>query len=256
MPELVPGRVAPAWGRAGPVRALTTTRVGGLATGARCSFDLGHDGPDGEAAHPANRERLRATFALPGEPRWLRQEHGTAVVAAADVADGERPVADAAWSATPGVVCAVLTADCLPLVLADREGAAVAVAHCGWRGLAAGVVENAVAALPIAADRLRAWLGPAIGPRAFEVGPEVRAAFLDHDPAAASAFQRGRGDRWFGDLYALARQRLRALQVSQIDGGGHCTVAEPATFFSWRRDGPGTGRMVTLAWIEPAATAE
>lgn len=252
MSELVPGWIAPCWGRSGPVRVLTTTRVGGVDGGSRPGFDLGHD-EEGEAPASAdNRRRLRTAFDLPAEPCWLRQEHGIRVIEADAGSAGARPAADGAWSSTPGRVCAVLTADCLPVVLADRDGGAVAVAHAGWRGLAAGVVEAMVAATPVESSRVRAWLGPAIGPRAFEVGPEVRAAFVGHDPAAMTAFQRGRGDRWLADLYTLARRRLRNSGITDITGGGHCTFSEPERFFSWRREGRGTGRMVTLAWIRPA----
>lgn len=252
MSELVPGWIAPRWGRAGPVRIVTTTRAGGVDGGGRAGFDLGH-GADGEsAASPANRQRLREGFQLPSEPCWLRQEHGTRVVEAEPGSDGVPPPrADGAWSTTPGVVCAVLTADCLPVVLAEREGTAVAVVHAGWRGLAAGVIEAVATAVPLEASRLRAWLGPAIGPRAFEVGSEVRDAFVERDAAAAVAFVPGRGDRWWADLYTLARQRLRDAGIADITGGGHCTFREPERFFSWRRDGRNTGRMATLAWIAP-----
>lgn len=252
MSELVPGWIGPYWGRTGPVRVLTTTRVGGVDGGSRPGFDLGHR-EDGETpACPDNRRRLRTAFDLPAEPCWLRQEHGIRVIEAGGGSAGTPPRADGVWSSAPGQVCAVLTADCLPMVLAGRDADAVAVAHAGWRGLAAGVVEATVAAIPVEPTRLRAWLGPAIGPRAFEVGPEVRAAFVEHDPAAAEAFVRGRDDRWLGDLYTLARRRLRNSGITDIAGGEHCTFSEPERFFSWRREGTGTGRMATLAWIRPA----
>ncbi len=232
------------------VRVVTTTRRGGLATGPWATLALGSS-ESPEAATRANRSRLVRGLGLPGEPTWLRQAHGCECVAL----DGREPVdgieADAAWTETPGVVCAVLTADCLPVALFDRSARGVAVAHAGWRGLAAGVLENAVAALPGPAGEVVAWLGPAIGPSAFEVGPEVREAFVTADPGAAAAFRPGRDDRWFGDLYALARRRLRAIGVARTRGGGTCTFSEPARFFSHRRDGAGTGRMATLAWIEP-----
>ncbi len=252
MSELVQGRIAPSWGRTGPVRVLTTTRVGGVDGGSRSGFDLGHSEDGATPACAANRRRLRTAFDLPAEPCWLRQEHGIRVIEADAGSAGTLPPSDGAWSSTPGRVCAVLTADCLPVVLAEADGGAVAVAHAGWRGLAAGVVEAMVAAIPVEPSRVRAWLGPAIGPRAFEVGPEVRAAFVEHDPAAVTAFQRGREDRWFADLYTLARQRLRNSGITDITGGGHCTFSEPERFFSWRREGCGTGRMATLAWIHPA----
>lgn len=244
----------PAWSRHGPVRAASTTRRGGLATGSQATFSLDLR-PEGSAeVLAANRRRLRRALELPSEPLWLRQVHGTGVVDAARHAADELPEADAAWTSEPGVVCAVLTADCLPVVVADREGRAAAVSHAGWRGLAAGVIEATIAAMPVEAGALRAWLGPAIGPGAFEVGPEVRAAFVDQHPDASGAFRPADGDRWFADLYSLACQRLRALGVSEVTGGVHCTVTEERHFFSHRRDGRAAGRMATLAWIDPART--
>lgn len=238
----------PGWDPRGPLRAAATTRLGGLGVGPFATCNLGARTRDDPATVAANRARVARALGLPGEPRWLRQVHGTAVVELG-AAGADAPEADAAWTRLPGVVCAVLSADCLPVVLGDPAGAAVAVAHAGWRGLAAGVLEATVAALPVPADRLRAWLGPAIGPNAFEVGPEVRAAFLEGDPGAAAAFRRGAGDRWHADLEALARRRLRALGVTRVDGSRWCTHADPARFFSHRRDGPDTGRMATLAWL-------
>jgi hypothetical protein len=206
----------------------------------------GHVG-DAAAAVAANRARLREALALPAEPVWLEQVHGVRVVEAAQA--GDLPAADAAWTDRPGVVCAVLTADCLPVVFADRAGRCVAVAHAGWRGLAAGVLEATLGQLPVPPAELLAWLGPAIGPAAFEVGAEVRAAFLAHDAAAAHAFVRGRdGAHWFADLYTLARQRLAAAGVHAVFGGGCCTYTDSRRFFSYRRDGV-TGRMATLAWL-------
>lgn len=240
----------PGWDPRGPLRAAATTRRGGLSVGPFATCNQGARTHDDPATVAANHARVARVLGLPGPPRWLRQVHGTTVVELAAAGTGA-PEADAAWTRESGVVCAVLTADCLPVVLGDPGGAAVAVAHAGWRGLAAGVLEATVAALPVPAGRLRAWLGPAIGPGAFEVGPEVRAAFVDADPGAVTGFRRGAGDRWHADLHALARCRLRALGVTRIDGGGCCTYADRARFFSHRRDGPDTGRMATLAWLEP-----
>lgn len=240
----------PGWDMRAPLRAAATTRRGGLSVGPFATCNLGARTRDDPATVAANRARVARALGLPGAPRWLRQVHGTAVVELAAGTTGT-PEADAAWTRESGVVCAVLTADCLSVVLGDPDGAAVAVAHAGWRGLAAGVLDATVAALPVPAGRLRAWLGPAIGPQAFEVGPEVRTAFLESDPGAAGAFRRGAGDRWHADLHGLARRRLRALGVTRVDGGGCCTYADRARFFSHRRDGPGTGRMATLAWLAP-----
>ncbi|MBK1734716.1 hypothetical protein CKO15_05320 [Halorhodospira abdelmalekii] len=181
-----------------------------------------------------------------GEHVSASNETSNAVTAAA--------VADAAWTDRPGTVCAVLTADCLPVVFAACDGSAVAVAHAGWRGLAAGILERTVAALPVPPERLMAWLGPAIGPRAFGVGPEVVAAFAAHDPRALECFESLAGGWHYADLYALARQRLSECGVVRIYGGGWCTYGDTERFFSYRRDGAQTGRMATLVWIgRPAA---
>jgi YfiH family protein len=195
--------------------------------------------------------------ALPGAPRWLKQVHGVAV---ADLdrlpQDGLEPVADAALTTQAGVVCVVRTADCLPVLLAAEDGSAVAAVHAGWRGLAAGVLETSVAALrgrmPLHLP-LRVWLGPGIGPGNFEVGEEVRTAFLAADAGADSAFTPGRADRWMCDLYRLARRRLAALDITDVAGGGLCTYADEARFFSFRRDVQhrgldATGRMAALIW--------
>lgn len=234
------------------VRALTTCRTGGLGLEPGATFSLGSGAGADPAAVAANRRRLRARLALPGDPVWLQQEHGTQVVAlTAGQAHARPPVADAAVTCEPGVIGAIMTADCLPVVLAAADGSAVAVVHAGWRGLAAGVIEAALGALPVAPTRLHAWLGPAIGPTAFEVGPEVRAAFLATDPGHAESFRAGVGDRWFADLYGLARRRLHVAGVRHIDAGPWCTWRDRRRFFSHRRDQGRTGRMVTLAWIDP-----
>jgi len=247
------GILRPDWGAVGPVAALTTTRIGGTGSSPFATLNLGSRTADQPRALAANRQRIRRALGLPADPCWLRQVHGDRVVRA-DADHGKQgiPEADAAWTSVPGVVCAVLTADCLPVVVAGPDGGCVAVAHAGWRSLAGGILENTVAALPSPAPQLRAWLGPAIGPAAFEVGPEVRSAFVERDAGAAVAFRRGRGDRWLGNLYVLARRRLRALGVADISGGGRCTVTERDRFFSHRRDGAGAGRMATLAWLRSA----
>ncbi len=233
--------IVPHWQTPPGIRALSTLRTGGTSTGAYESWNLaGHVG-DQETAVTANRERLRQV--LPGEPAWLTQVHGTGVV---DAANGPAE-GDASFTTEAGVVCAVLTADCLPLLLCSRDGSRVAAAHAGWRGLAAGVIEATVDALGVPGDQLVAWLGPAIGPDAFEVGEEVRDTFVAHDPAAVDAFRPGEGGRWFADLYTLARQRLARRGVAAAYGGGLCTFADRERFFSFRRDGT-TGRMATLIW--------
>jgi len=243
---MVPDWLVPDWPAAQTVRAVTTTRHGGISRGPWHSMNPADHVGDSAADVAGNRARLHAALALPAEPVWLQQVHGHAVVDAARA--GDRPQADAAWTAQPGIVCAVLTADCLPVLLADRAGRCVAAAHAGWRGLAAGVLEAAVGQLPVPAHELLAWLGPAIGPAAFEVGAEVRDAFVALDRQAASAFTPGAAGRWFADLYRLGRQRLAACGVTAVYGGGCCTFRDSARFYSYRRDGV-TGRMATLVWL-------
>ncbi|KLD77088.1 peptidoglycan editing factor PgeF [Xanthomonas hyacinthi] len=240
------------------VHALTTLRHGaGASLPPFDRFNLGNrsaaDGDDA-AMVQRNRDELAARLALPSPPHWLRQVHGTQalrfdrppVVAGVDA----EPVADAAVASTPGVVLAILTADCLPVVFAARDGSEVGAAHAGWQGLAGGVLEATVAALRTAPAQLQAWLGPAAGPQAYEIGANVRDAFLGHDPAAASAFAATRPGHWRVDLYALARQRLTAAGIdpAHVHGGGLCTISDAPRFFSYRRDRR-CGRMATLAWI-------
>ncbi len=240
--------IGPQWDAPANVRALCTTRSGGASSGPWASFNLGdHVGDDPDAV-AANRAVLCQR--LPAEPAWLKQVHGTRCVDAATVAAGS--VADAAFTRTPGVVCAVLTADCLPLLLCDAAGTVVAVAHAGWRGLAAGVIEATVAAMDRPGVELCAWLGPAIGPAAFEVGDEVRTAFVAHDDQATTAFARNDAGKWQCDLYLLARQRLAALGVCRVTGADFCTASDAARFYSYRRDGV-TGRMASCIWLEARA---
>ncbi len=192
--------------------------------------------------------RSAVDFAFPAEPAWLRQVHGKRVVRAGsdDFADGP-PEADASVAAEPGAICVVRTADCLPILFCSRDGSEIAAAHAGWRGLAAGVAEATVAALATPPRDLIAWFGPAISQAAFEVGGEVREAFVAHDPGAAEAFLPNERGRWQADLYHLARQRLLAAGVTAIHGGGLCTYGDPGRFFSYRRDGE-TGRLVSFVY--------
>jgi len=240
-----PDWIVPDWPAPRRVRALVTTRTRGSSREPYASFNLGAHVGDDPAAVERNRERLRAS--LPADPVWLQQVHGSDVVDAATAPPLAR--ADAAVARARHVVCAVLTADCLPVLLADRGGEAVAIAHAGWRGLAAGVIESAVARMNVPAANVIAWLGPAIGPRAYEVGPEVREAFVRRDDAAAGAFALRRDDRFLADLFALAGQRLAAAGVAAVYGGGHCTYTEAERFYSYRRE-PATGRFASLVWID------
>ncbi len=239
--------LTPAWPVPSRVRALSTYRGGGCSRPPYDSFNLACHVGDDPSAVATNRRSLQQLAGLPAQPCWLHQVHGTALVDAGQAAEGVS--ADGAFTRVAGEVCAVLTADCLPLLLCERHGHSVAALHCGWRGLAAGIIEQALVTLAAAGDEFLAWLGPAIGPAAFVVGEEVRQAFVDHDPAATAAFTAGAAGRWHADLYALARQRLAAHGVQQVYGGERCTWHEQDEFFSYRRDGV-TGRMATLIWME------
>jgi YfiH family protein len=253
-----PARLAlidPQWAVSPRIHACTTTRAGGSSTGAYAGLNLATHVGDEPACVARNRQRLRAALKLPAEPVWLEQVHGTEVVeiGAGGVLDST-PCADASLTRVPGLVCAVLTADCLPVLLCERHGRAVAAVHAGWRGLLAGVIERAVARLAQPPEHIAAWLGPAIGARAFEVGDEVRAAFLTADPAADDAFKPSLGGRWLADLYHLARQRLHQVGVRAISGGELCTFSDQERFYSYRRDGR-TGRMASLIWLDPRIPA-
>ncbi len=239
--------IVPDWPVPGRVRAAVTTRAGGVSDGPFASLNLAAHVGDDPAAVSRNRALLRAGLGLPAEPAWLEQVHGSEVARLRDA--GPRAPADAAVATAPGQVCVVMVADCLPVLLAAEDGSAVGVAHAGWRGLAAGVVETTIAALPAPASALVAWLGPCIGQDAFEVGDEVREAFLARAPAAGRHFRANPRGRWQADLAGLARDRLAAAGVSRIHGGGACTCADPRRFFSFRRDGT-TGRLAALAWLE------
>jgi polyphenol oxidase len=238
----------PDWPAPPNVRAHTTTRHGGVSRAPFSALNLGEQVGDDPAAVRENRARLLRTLGLTAEPQWLQQVHGCTVARAGETA---APVADACYALRPGIVCAVLTADCLPVLLCDRAGSRVAAVHAGWRGLAHGVIEAALDSLAAPGQELLAWLGPAIGPDAFEVGDEVRDTFIGRDARAAAAFRPSRDGRWRADLYALARQRLAARGVSRVFGGGLCTYSDPDRFYSYRREGQ-TGRMATLIWLAGA----
>lgn len=239
-----PELIVPDWPAPAHVRAVQTTRRGGVSRGPYASLNLGDHVGDDAACVAANRARLGAL--LPAEPIWLRQVHGVAVADADSASPGS--AADAAIARRPGRVCAVMTADCLPVLLCDRGGSVVGAVHAGWRGLCAGVIEATLAAMRVPAADVLAWLGPAIGPQAFEVGDEVRAAFLAHDAAATAAFAPHGQGKWLADIGRLARRRLAAAGVRAVSGGGQCTVADRERFFSYRRDGV-TGRMATCVWL-------
>lgn len=240
MPLLIPD-----WPLPPNVRAIQTTRAGGFSTGPWASLNLALHTGDDRATVDRNRARLARALDLPQLPAWPRQVHGAGVVQAASVVGNTE--ADAVIARTAGQVCSVQTADCLPVLFVSTDGQEIGATHAGWRGLASGVLEATLRAMDHPPEAITAWLGPAIGPEAFEVGPEVRNAFRDQDPAAAAAFRPGLADRWLADIYRLARQRLERAGVRAIHGGGRCTHRESGTFFSYRRDGI-CGRMATLIW--------
>ncbi|WP_215787348.1 purine nucleoside phosphorylase YfiH [Pantoea dispersa] len=237
--------IVPQWPAPARVQAYSTTRHGGVSAAPWDSLNLGaHVGDEADCVMH-NRQRVVGQLALPAMPQWLEQVHGQTVArlpAAAAV-----PRADAAITRESGVVCAVMTADCLPVLFCSHDGSEVAAAHAGWRGLCHGVLEQTLAQFHCPATEIHAWLGPAIGPQAFEVGAEVRSAFLAQDAAADAAF-RPAGEKYFADIWLLATQRLLAAGVRSVTADARCTYQESADFFSFRRDGI-TGRMATLIWL-------
>ena len=240
----------PEWPAPPGVHAAFTLRVGGVSAPPFDTLNLGAHVGDAPLAVTENRRRLRAELRLPTEPAWIEQVHGIDVVdldAAAALRAATQDGADAAFSRSAGTVCAVQVADCLPVLLAARDGSLVAAAHAGWRGLAAGVIEALLERLALPGGRLIAWLGPAIGPQHFEVGDEVRSAFLERDAQASATFTANARGRWQCDLAALARRRLAGAGVTEVSGGRWCTYDDRQRFFSYRRDGR-CGRMAALVW--------
>jgi len=237
--------IVPDWPAPEGVGAVVATRHGpGVSAGAYARFNLGLRSGDAIDAVVANRAALLPALGLPEAPLWLRQVHGVDV-AEGPMPDGDEPAADAAIARGPGRVLAILTADCLPVLFTSGDGGSIGAAHAGWRGLAAGVLENTMAAM--GAEGVLAWLGPAIGAESYEVGEEVRAAFVDTDQSAEAAFTPTRPGHWLCDLYALARRRLAAAGVASVSGGGFDTFRDDR-LYSYRRDGAASGRFATLIW--------
>ncbi|MBB3227584.1 hypothetical protein FHW69_002207 [Luteibacter sp. Sphag1AF] len=235
--------IIPEWPAPPQVRAVVTTRQGpGVSVEPFDRLNLGSRCGDDPVAVAANREGLVAALGLPGAPYWLRQVHGTTVASASS--DGPEPEADAAVAEGSGTALAILTADCLPVLFCSPDASRIGAAHAGWRGLLAGVLENTVQAM---GGDVMAWLGPCIGPASFEVGDEVRVAFVARDASAAVAFHPTRPGHWLCDLYALARQRLEQAGVRSIHGGGFDTLTDPR-FYSYRRDAGKSGRFASLIW--------
>ncbi|NGO00346.1 peptidoglycan editing factor PgeF [Grimontia sp. S25] len=237
--------ITPDWPAPSRIKAVSTTRQGGVSPVPFDSLNLGdHVGDDSDLV-VRNRQTLAEVMLMPTSPAWLNQVHGTEVVTLPLAVD-EVPDADAAFTGAQGQVCVVMTADCLPVLFCNEEGTQVGAAHAGWRGLVNGVLEQTLSKFD-EPSKVMAWLGPAIGPDAFEVGSEVREQFMAHDTAAEKAFKPHK-DRWLADIYLLARQRLQSAGVTQIYGGEHCTVSAPETFFSYRRENR-TGRQASCIWI-------
>lgn len=241
--------IFPDWPAPSRVRALQTTRIGGLSGGSYSSLNLGDHVADDPLKVAANRQLLNRY--VPTEPLWLNQVHGVEVVNTALASC--LPDADASYTRSIAAVCAVMTADCLPVLLCDEQGSIVAAIHAGWRSLLDGVIEATVMAMQSPPKNLMAWLGPAIGPQAFEIGTEVRDAFIARDHLASQAFKPRAGDKWLGDIYHLAKLRLHTMGVTRIYGGSisenYCTYTDEEHFFSFRRDGA-TGRMATMIWLD------
>ena len=246
--------ITPDWPAPPNVKAAATLRSGGVSEGAFSSLNLGSHVGDDPAAVAENRRRLKAALGLSVEPMWMNQVHGINVVdASTHGAPAAPPTADASVARGPGAVCVVMTADCLPVLFCDRAGSRVGAAHAGWRGLAGGVLGATIKSLGVAPSQLMAWLGPAIEQAAFEVGDEVREAFMKLGAGNAGAFEQSARGRWQADLYQLARHELMRLGVTAIHGGGFECFADNKRFFSYRRESR-TGRMATLVWLEGPST--
>lgn len=250
LPAIWAGDVAGNYGPAKPenVHAYTTLRTGGISVGGFSQYNLADHVGDDPHAVISNRKQLVQDLYLPSEPVWLEQVHSNTVIRADDMAAGQPNQADASVSSSKGIVCVVMTADCLPVSICDQAGTEVAVAHAGWRGLHAGIISNTVKAMNSPADKLMVSLGPAIGASEFEVGEEVFTAFVDKNNANEHAFIATRKGHYLCDIYQLARIELQSLGVKNIAGGEYCTYREQQRFYSYRREQE-TGRMASLIWL-------
>lgn len=242
-----PSFILPDWPAPQHVRAVATTRLGGVSQSPYDSFNLATHVGDNAAYVQQNRQQLVAQLGLQHEPCWLQQVHSNRIIEATVSRDVIE--ADASFSRIPEQGCVVMTADCLPVLFCDRQGTVVAAAHAGWRGLADGILENTIAAMQVPETDVLAWLGPAIGPQVYEVGTNVYDVFMQQNSAAGLAFNVTRPGHWLMDIYQLARQRLQAVGMTHIYGGDYCTFSDNERFYSYRRDGV-TGRMASLIWLQ------
>jgi YfiH family protein len=239
--------IKPNWPAPSHIKAYTTLRTGGVSLPPYQGFNLAEHVGDDSFHVQTNRKLLNSMLSLPNEPIWLEQTHSTQVLSA--IPENRGKEADAAFTREAQQICIVLTADCLPLLVCDREGKSVAAIHAGWRGLAHGVIENTLAAMNLSPKNLLVWLGPAIGPTVYEVGDEVRQLFIEKDPRAEMCFMPSPHQRWLANMYDLARQRLQSYGIENIYGGDYCTYLDKDQFYSYRRDGQ-TGRMASLIYID------
>lgn len=249
-PDLPSELLCPDWPAPAGVKAVSSTRLGGVSGGQYASLNLGGHVGDDAVNVSANRQRFAQLARLPAAPTWMNQVHGNQVLTLPQHSPEPLPTADASYSRQPGQVCLVMTADCLPLLICNTAGTEVAAVHAGWRGLAGGVIEQSLLQFQAPMAELMVWLGPAIGPAAFEVGAEVRQAFVAMMPEAEAAFTGSAGGKYLANIYALARLRLQRAGVRAIYGAEYCTFTDSARFFSYRRDGQ-TGRQASAIWLEP-----
>ena len=239
------------WPAPANVNAYTTLRKGGVSETPFDQLNLAQNVGDNPEQVDKNRSILKQELKLPADPIWINQTHSTIAIPANIENTGKE--ADASYTALAEQVCIITTADCLPLLVCNRKGTHVAAIHAGWRGLSKGVIENTLNALNLPPEDILVWLGPAIGPKHYEVGDEVRDFFLQIDPEASKAFTPSINQRWLADLYTLARLRLKKLGISAVYGGKYCTYSDPENFYSYRRDGNKTGRMASLIWLNDSS---
>lgn len=240
--------IKPDWPAPTSVHACTTLRMGGYSEAPFNALNMSVNAGDNLENVLSNRFLVMEALSLPSEPTWLKQVHDNRVICLDGFNDSNE--ADGSFAKTPNKVCVVLTADCLPVLITNRSGSFVCALHAGWRGLARGIIAQAIKALKRGDDELLVWLGPAIGPKAFEVGPEVRDEFLQLDPDLNSAFTQSVGDRWLADIYAIARTQLTKLGIDQIYSGNYCTYSDPKRFYSYRRDKI-KAAMASMIWMTP-----